>query len=697
MSWNQGGGGGPWGSGGGGPGPWGSGGGRGNFQPPNFEDALRRFQALLRRLLPGGGRSGLGGPRGWALGIAIVLVIWVMSGIYRVEPDEQGVVLRFGAFNRTATPGLNYHLPDPIEEALTPTVTRINRVEIGYRSDQALGRGGRMTEVPEEALMLTGDENIADVNLAVFWLVKDAQAYVFNIRNPEVTVKAAAESAVREIIGHTELATALAEGRIKIEADTQTLLQQILDSYGAGVEITQVQLQKVDPPGPVIDAFRDVQSAKIDLQTLVNQAQAYSNNVVPVAHGDAARVGQEAQAYKAQVVLQAQGDAARFLSVYASYQAAQDVTARRLYIETMESILKSTSKYPHRQDRVGLGRSALSSAASAVDRAASCGFSGRRGAGCGKSALQRGNARAKSNAMSARTGGLIGGVVVVILFLLYTMLFTVRQTEIALVLQFGKPIRVIEEPGLQFKLPYQNAVIYDRRILDYEPPAEEVIASDQKRLVVDTYARFKIVNPLQFYQSVGTEDVADARLSTIISASLRNVIGNVELQSVISTQRAAIMLQIRDQVNREAKGFGIDVVDVQAAARRSARPRTAGDLRSDEDRASARGGAIPRPGRPAGAARSEPTPTASASRSWPMRKSRRRSCAAKAMPKASSIYADAYGKDRISSPSTARSRLITTACRGQERLWCSRPTASSSDTSRVVRRARLPAGAGARR
>lgn len=165
--------------------------------------------------------------------------------------------------------------------------------------------------------------------------------------------------------------------------------------------------------------------------------------------------------------------------------------------------------------------------------------------------------------MSARIGGVIAGGVVVVLILLYTMLFTVQQTEIALVLQFGQPIRVIEQPGLQFKLPYQNAVIYDRRILDYEPPAEEVIASDQKRLVVDTYARFKIVNPLLFYQSVGTEDVADARLSTIISASLRNIIGNVELQSVISTQRAAIMLQIRDQVNTEAKGFGIDVVDVR--------------------------------------------------------------------------------------------------------------------------------------
>ncbi|HWE75001.1 MAG TPA: FtsH protease activity modulator HflK [Stellaceae bacterium] len=339
MSWNQGGGsgGGPWGSGGGPGGPWGGRGG-GGFQPPNFEDSLRNLQNFLKRWLPGGG---LGGGRGWILGFIVIVFLWLLSGFYRVEPDQEGLVLRWGAFDRKATPGLNYHLPSPIEEALTPTVTRINRIEIGYRTNSSVSR---TTEVPEESLMLTGDENIVDINFTVFWLVKDAGNYVFNIRNPEITVKAAAESAMREVMGHTEIASAFAEGRGKIETDTQALAQGILDYYGAGIEITQVQLQKVDPPGPVIDAFRDVQSAKIDQQRATNEAEAYRNDVVPRAHGDASRIDQEAQAYKAQVVLQAQGDAARFQSVYQSYAASQDVTARRLYIETMESILRNTNK-----------------------------------------------------------------------------------------------------------------------------------------------------------------------------------------------------------------------------------------------------------------------------------------------------------------------------------------------------------------
>ncbi|HLI23163.1 MAG TPA: protease modulator HflC [Stellaceae bacterium] len=165
--------------------------------------------------------------------------------------------------------------------------------------------------------------------------------------------------------------------------------------------------------------------------------------------------------------------------------------------------------------------------------------------------------------MNTRSLGLLGGIAVVVLILLYTIFFTVQQTEIGLVLQFGKPVKVIDHPGLQVKLPYQNVVIYDRRILDFEPPAEEVIASDQKRLIVDTYARFKIIDPLRFYQSVGTEDAADARLSNIISASVRRVIGNVELQAVVSSQRANIMKQIRDEVNQEGKNYGIDVVDVR--------------------------------------------------------------------------------------------------------------------------------------
>ena len=330
MSWQPpgGGGGGPWGSGGS---PWGRGGG---VRPPDFEAFLRRLHERIHNLLPG--KTGRG--KGVFVVIAAVIVLWLASGIYVVDPDELGVVLRFGAYNRRAEPGLNYHLPSPFESVLIPKVTRVNRIEIGYRT------GVAPQNVPEESLMLTGDENIVDINFTVFYLIKNAQDYLFNIRDPDGTVKVAAESAMREIIGHTLIASAFAEGRGKIETDTKTLLQQILDSYHSGIEITQVQLQKVDPPAPVIDAFRDVQSAKIDQQRYINEAQTYANNLVPVAQGDASRLVQEGQAYKAQVVLQAQGDAARFLSVYNAYKAAPDVTARRLYIETLEGILKDTNK-----------------------------------------------------------------------------------------------------------------------------------------------------------------------------------------------------------------------------------------------------------------------------------------------------------------------------------------------------------------
>jgi membrane protease subunit HflK len=336
MSWHNqgGGGGGPW---GGGQSPWGRG-----PQPPNFEELLRRSQDRVRGWLPGG----FGRGRGLLLVLLAVVLVWLASGFYRVLPDEQGIVLRFGAFNRTSSPGLNYHLPAPIETALTPKVTRVNRVAVGFRIEAVnrRGDGTRQVQVPSEALMLTGDENIVDINFTVFWIINNAKDYLFNIRNPEQTVKSAAESAMREVIGHTQIASAFAEGRGKIEADTQHLLQDILNSYNSGITVTQVQLQKVDPPTPVIDAFRDVQSAKIDEQRLINEAQAYANDVVPRAHGDAARIVQEGQAYRQQVVQQAQGDAARFLSVYQSYKAAEDVTARRLYIETVEDILKNTNK-----------------------------------------------------------------------------------------------------------------------------------------------------------------------------------------------------------------------------------------------------------------------------------------------------------------------------------------------------------------
>src|SRR5712672_3295656 len=268
MIWHSDGGG-PWGTGprggggggggghggGGGGGPWGSGRGGGGGPrgpvPPNFEEMLRRSQDRFRRILPGG----VGTVTGVAVVLIAIVVLWVASGFYRVLADEVGVVLRFGAYNRTTQPGLNYHLPTPIESVLTPSVTRVNRTEIGYRSGEGRAAGSR--QLPEEALMLTGDENIVDINFTVFWIIKDAQSYLFHIRAPEATVKAAAESAMREIVGETQIAQALAEGRGKIESETQHLLQRILDSYGAGIVITQVQMAKVDPPAPVIDAFRD--------------------------------------------------------------------------------------------------------------------------------------------------------------------------------------------------------------------------------------------------------------------------------------------------------------------------------------------------------------------------------------------------------------------------------------------------------
>lgn len=340
MPWqNQGGGGG---SGGGGGGPWGGGQspwGRGKGpQPPNLEEILRRSQDRFRRLMPGGFGSG----RGVIIVLLVLLFAWGLSGFYRVQPDEQGVVLRFGAISRLTPPGLNYHLPTPIESALTPKVTRITPTEIGFRSDQ--GRGAGVRDVPEEALMLTRDENIVSVDFTVFWLINDAKKYLFNIRNAEGTIKAVAESAMREVIGNSDIASALTEGREKIAGDTKHLMQEILNSYGSGVEIVDLQLQKTAPPEQVNAAFSDVQSAKIDLDRLVNEAQAYRNDVVPRAHGDAARVVQEAEAYRQRVMLGAQGDAARFLSVYRSYKAAEDVTMRRLYIEAMESVLKNANK-----------------------------------------------------------------------------------------------------------------------------------------------------------------------------------------------------------------------------------------------------------------------------------------------------------------------------------------------------------------
>ena len=348
MPWKgQGGGsqgGGPWG-GGNGQGPWGKGSGnprppQGGPTPPNLEDLIRRGQEGLRRLIPGGGSGMVFG-----LAIAVLLVLWLATGIYRVGPDELGVVLRFGAYQETTVPGLHYHLPIPIEHALTPKVTVVNRTEVGLAGDPG-GRNANRQEVPEEALMLTGDENIVDINLSVLWVVdaRRVKDYLFNIRNPEQTVKSVAEAAIREIVGRTPIASVLAEGRGKVETDTRDLIQSILDSYGAGILVQQVQLQKVNQPAEVIASVLDVQQALTDRDTAQNKAEAYHNDVVPRARGQAAQITQAAEAYKQQIVAQASGDTQRFLAVLNAYRASKDVTATRLYLETMEQILSKANK-----------------------------------------------------------------------------------------------------------------------------------------------------------------------------------------------------------------------------------------------------------------------------------------------------------------------------------------------------------------
>ncbi len=332
----------PWGNGGNNDGPS-QGSGGGGQRPPSIDDLADQFQNSIKKMFPGGANVP-GGKKPIGLFIIIALALWLGSGFYRVLPDEQGVVLRFGKFVNLTQPGLNYHLPFPVETALTPKVTRVNRIDVGYRSASDTGRATSIADVPEESLMLTGDENIVDINYSVFWLIKDGGKFLFNIQDPEETVKSVAETAMREVVARNPIQTVLTGGRARIEIDTQKIMQEILDFYESGIQITQVQTQKADPPKEVIDSFRDVQAAKADKERLQNEADAYANDVIPRARGEAAQIVQQAEGYKRQVVASAEGEASRFLAIYDEYKNAKAVTQERMYLETMEKVLAGIDK-----------------------------------------------------------------------------------------------------------------------------------------------------------------------------------------------------------------------------------------------------------------------------------------------------------------------------------------------------------------
>ncbi len=325
--------------------PWDNGGGgpkRSDLRrKPEIEDLLKRGQDKLRQAMPSG--SGLPGSIAFLVATVLAAILAYHAFTFRVNPDEQGVVMRFGKVARQEPPGLHFRMPYPIDEVRLPKVTRQNIIEVGMRTATGTRSAG-VSYVREESLMLTGDENIVDVNFVVFWRIKDAQAYLFNIQNPEVTVKAVAESAMREVVGQSDIQPILTGARQKTEQAVQKLIQEVLDHYGSGIRIDQVQLQKVDPPTQVIDAFRDVQAAATDKERLQNEAASYASRVVPEARGEAERILQGAMAYKEQSVAEATGQSARFLKIYDEYKNAPEVTRKRMYLETMERIMSGTDK-----------------------------------------------------------------------------------------------------------------------------------------------------------------------------------------------------------------------------------------------------------------------------------------------------------------------------------------------------------------
>ena len=326
--------------------PWSNDGGRGSggrggpCRDHDLDDLLKRSQDRLKQVVPGG--SGLPGSFVFLLAAVLAAIAAFYAFTFRVNPDELGVVLYLGKPIRQEPPGLHYRLPYPIEEVRLPKVTRQNIIEVGMRSVGGGVRGVRA--VPEESLVLTGDENIVDIQFVVFWRIKDALKYLFNIQSPEVTVKDVAESAMRDVVGQSNIQPLLTGARQKTEQAVQKLMQNVLDAYGAGVSIDQVQLQKVDPPAQVIDAFRDVQAARADKERLQNEAGSYANRVIPEARGEAERILQAARAYREQVVAEATGQTARFLKVYDEYKKAPDVTRTRMYLETMERVLGGADK-----------------------------------------------------------------------------------------------------------------------------------------------------------------------------------------------------------------------------------------------------------------------------------------------------------------------------------------------------------------
>mgnify|MGYP001266216613 CR=1 FL=1 len=343
MPWSNQSGGGPWGQrggSGGGKSPWGSGGPSGNGAPPDLEEILRRGQDRLKDIIPGGSMGG----KGLVALLLGAIVIWLLTGFYTVRPNEVGINMLLGRFTGTSGEGLRYNLPYPLGRVIKPNVTEQQRIEVGYRSTPS-GQG-RARDVLEESLMLTGDENIVDIDFDVVWQVNPArpQDFVFNLQNPEGTIKAVGESAMREVIGRRQIQNILTTEQASVAQEVRQIMQSTLDAYGAGVLVNVVQLQAAQPPAEVRQAFFDVNAAQQDAVRVQNEAETFASQVVPKARGEAAQTVQQAEAYREQATADASGQAARFSQIYAAYKQAPAVSRERMFLETMERVMSGVEK-----------------------------------------------------------------------------------------------------------------------------------------------------------------------------------------------------------------------------------------------------------------------------------------------------------------------------------------------------------------
>ncbi len=530
-------------------------GGREGPQIPEIDEIMKKGQERLRVLMGGrsrqggGGGGGGGGPvgpvlsrNGILIGLAGAVALWAWASFYTVRPEERSVELFLGDFSSIGNPGLNF-APWPLVTAEIVQVTGERTTDIGTATGQTADGG----------LMLTRDQNIVDIGFQVVWNISDPSGYLFNLAEPDDTIRAVSESVMRDIIARSELSPILNRDRGLITADLQRAVQTTLDSYNAGITVIRVNLQRAQPPEQVIDAFREVQAAQQERERLQNEADAYANRVTAGARGEAARLVEEAEAYRAQVVNNAEGEASRFVSVYNEYVKAPEVTRRRMYIETMERVFGDMNKVI--LDGVGEGGQGVVPflPLNELGRPPVAPLRRRRHRYHGSEQLMSRTALLLS----------VAGVAIVAVM---SSLFIVDERKKALVLQFGQVRQVVEEPGLGFKIPLiQEVVRYDDRILGLQTQAVEVTMLDDRRLVVDAFARWRISDVVRFRQAVGQLGEAQGlrRLEGIINPAIQEVLGSVNSNRVLSEDRGALMNQIRDIARRQAAALGIEVIDLR--------------------------------------------------------------------------------------------------------------------------------------